>query len=328
MISLFNSNKPYLALALLFYTAVLALPLFIFPEWFTIPKATEPLSKLLLNWLSDNYYIASIISIILIFFQALVVNQIVNELKLFVNNNFVPALLYITIGCLLLPYLPPNPVMLANTFIVLVISGMFRVYGSHQAYAEIFDVGFMIALASLFYLPALSLIILLYIALGILRAYNWREWLVGTFGVVTPYFLLGTYYFLFGQLGTFLESQFGNLFYRPGIYMSFELPTQVVGGYLMLLLVMALVYMQATYLKSQIQIRKVLLLLGWAILILSLSFTMNQADSVRHFAIISVPLSVILSYYLLNFGKRRIRELIYLILVLLVLCFQYYPLIN
>lgn len=315
-----------MVIALLFYACILALPMFIFPGGFTIATAEEPLSKLLLEWFSQNYYLAAISSVLLIFFQALVVNQIVNELKLYPRNNYVPALLYILCSYLLLPYLPPGPEMLANTFVMLVIGGLFRMYGSGQSFAEIFDVGFMIALASLFYLPALSLVILLYIALGISRAFNWREWLVGSFGVFTPYFLLGTYYYFFDRLQPFLAEQFGSFLQYPGFYMSFDLSAQIIGGYILLLLGLAAWYLQATYLKSQIQIRKVLVLLVWALIVLFFSFALNQADSIRHFAIISVPLSVILSYYLLNFKKRRIAEFIYLLLVLLVLIFQYYPL--
>lgn len=306
----------------------MGLPMFIAPHHFATPEAHAPLSKLVLELLGRNHYLSAISSVILVFVQALIVNQMVNSTKLFDRNNYVPALLYILCASMFTDMLYPSPGLLANTFVALVMLSLSDLWKQQQAFMEIYDVGFLIALASLFYAPALSMLMLMYIALGILRPFSWREWLTALLGILTPYFLIGTYYFMIDGLPGFINQQFGQMLSFSGMYFQATLDVQVIGPYILLLLVLAAWYLQATYLKSQIQVRKFLILLVWALIILFFSFLLSDGLHLKHFVIISVPLSVILSYYLLHFKKQRFAEIIHLVLVLLVLFFQYFSVLQ
>lgn len=306
----------------------MGLSMFLFPSSYVIPDVHEPLSKLVLGLLGRNHYLAAISSVLLVFVQALIVNQMVNSTKLFARSNYVPALLYILCASMFTDMLYPGPGMLANTFVALVMLSLSELWKRQQAFSEIYDVGFLIALASLFYAPVLAMLILMYIALGILRPFSWREWLTALLGTLTPYFLIGTYYFWIDGLPGFINEQFGQMFSFSGMYFQAGLSVKIIGPYVLLLLLLAAWYLQATYLKSQIQVRKFLILLVWALIILFFSFLLSDGLHLKHFVIISVPLSVILSYYLLHFKKQRFAEGIHLILVLLILFFQYFSVLQ
>lgn len=306
----------------------MGLSMFLFPNGYTIPEVHEPLSELVLGLLGRSHILAAISSVVLVFVQALVVNQMVNSTKLFARSNYVPALLYILCASMFTDMLYPGPGLLANTFVALVMLSLSEMWKRQQAFSEIYDVGFLIALASLFYAPVLAMLILLYIALGILRPFNWREWVIAMLGMFTPYFLIGTYYFMIDGLPGFINEQFGHMFSFSGMYFQAGLSVKVIGPYVLLLLLLAAWYLQASYLKSQIQVRKFLILLVWALIILFFSFLLSDGLHLKHFVIISVPLSVILSYYLLHFKKQRFAEGIHLILVLLILFFQYFSVLQ
>lgn len=328
MIRLFNDNKPFLVPLLLVYALLMGLPMFIAPQHFAIPDAHAPLSKLVLGLLGRSHYLAAISSVVLVFVQALIVTQMVNSTKLFARVNYVPALLYVLCASMFTDMLYPGPGLLANTFVALVMLSLSELWKQQRAFMEIYDVGFLIALASLFYAPVLAMVVLMYIALGILRPFSWKEWLTALLGIVTPYFLIGTYYFMIDSLPAFINEQFGQMFSFSGMYYQAELAVQVIGPYVLVLLLLAAWYLQATYLKSQIQVRKFLILLVWALIILFFSFLLSDGLHLKHFVIISVPLSVILSYYLLHFKKQRFAEIIHAVLVLLILFFQYFSVLQ
>lgn len=313
---------------LLVYALVMGLVMFLFPSSFSIPEVKEPLSALVLGLLGRSHYLAAISSVLLVFVQGLIVNQMVNSTKLLGRSNYVSALLYILCASMFTDMLYPGPGLLANTFVALVMLSLSDLWKQQRAFMEIYDVGFLIALASLFYTPVLAMLLLMYIALGTLRSFNWREWMIALLGVITPYFLMGTYYFMIDGLQGFLQQQFGGMFSFSGMQFQAGLSVQVIGPYVLLLLLLAAWYLQASYLKSQIQVRKFLILLVWALIILFFSFLLSDGLELKHFVIISVPLSVILSYYLLHFKKQRFAEVIHVILVLLILFFQYFSVLQ
>lgn len=325
MVSLFKSNKPHIPLILLGYAVLLQLPMFLFPRKYVVPEAQEPLSNLLLSLIDKPHIVAAIFSVLLVVIQALVVNKMITDLRLFDKANYVPALMYVVVSSLFTEFLYPGPQLLANLFVVLVLMSIMRLYKSQENFSEIFDVGFMIAIASLFYSPTMVLLVLMFIGLGILRAFAWREWVTGLAGFLAPYILISTYYFLVDGLGEFWYEQFSGMFNFGDMHLSTGLDVKVTGSFVVLLLMLSAWYLQASYLKSQIQIRKFLVLVVWTLILLFFSFVLDDDLSLKHFVIITVPLSVILSYYMLNFKKQRWPEIIHWLLVLSILFFQYYP---
>lgn len=317
-----------LPLILLVYAVLLQLPMFLFPHQYALPTAEEPLSSLVMNLLGRPQLLAAIISILLVVVQALVVNKLISDLRLFDKTNYIPALMYVVVSSLFTEFLFLGPQLLANLFVVLVLMSLMRLYKNQENFSEIFDVGFLIAITSLFYAPAIILVVLMFIGLGILRAFAWREWITALAGFLAPYILIGTYYFMVDGFTVFMGNQFGGMFQFGGMHLSTGLNVKVLGSSVILLLMAAAWYLQATYLKSQIQIRKFLIVVVWALILLFFSFVLDDDLSLKHFVIISVPLSVILSYYLLNLKKNWHAEIIHWLLVLSILFFQYYPLVK
>lgn len=325
LIGSFNANKPLLIPLLLIITGVLYLPAILHPELFPVITDSAPLSKWLLPTIYWNHYLAMGVGMALVIVQALMINRLLNRIKFFQRINFVPALMYVLVSGMFVDFLMPGPQMFANTFVILVLGRLFDIYKTNRCYAEIFDVGFLVAIASLFSLPALSLSIFLFIGLSSLRAFNIREYIIGFLGILTPYFLIGTYYFWIDQLPQFLSEHFGSVALQTELPNGFGLAFKIMGPVVLLMLLAAAYYLQANYLKSNIQVRKYILLITWCLVLLGASFVLDDGITVKHFTIINVPLSIILSYFMLHIKKRKVAEGVFTFFLLLILVLQYLP---
>ncbi len=325
LIGTFNANKPLLIPLLLIVAAVLYMPAILDAGSFPVITDSAPLSKWLLQIIYWDKFVAMGIGMSLVILQGLLINRLLNRIKFFQRISFVPALMFVVVSGMFGEFLMPGPQMLANVFIILVLGRLFDIYKSNKCYVEIFDVGFLIAIASLFSLPALSLSVLLFIGLASLRAFNPREWMIGLLGILTPYFLIGTYYFWIGHLSSFITEHFGSVALQTQLPRGFGLAFQVIGAYVLLMLLAGAWYLQANYLKSNIQVRKYIVLIMWCMVLLGASFVLDDGITIKHFTIINVPLSIILSYFMLHIKIRKVAEYIFAFFLLLILVGQYLP---
>lgn len=328
MIRFFNGNNPSLILFLLLYTATLNLVLFLFPSNFSLPQTQAPLANLvyfLTGFLfQDNHYVLSVIALSLVFVQSLMFNTLINEIKLFEKRTYVPAVIYILMHSLFRDYLFLIPVLMANTFIIFIISKAFLFFKKQRCFTEIFDMGLLIGISSLFYFPTIILIILLFFALGILRSFDWREWAAGLLGLITAYFLTGTYFFLVDDLMLFINGHILSGVFSLHQDITFSMAIYIISVIIFILCIASFFTIQLNYLKSQVQVRKFFMLIGWTLLLLGLSFLFRYDLSVSHFVVLSVPLSVIITYFFLHIKRALFADILHLLLLATILFFQYY----
>ncbi|MDX2001578.1 MAG: DUF6427 family protein [Chitinophagales bacterium] len=324
MIRLLNNNQPFLVLLLLAYAVLFNLVLFTDPS-FTVPETDFPFSKWLFEHLNISYNAITAISIALVFIQALMITQILNDIKFFNKSTYVPGVIYIVMASMFREFLFLSPVLIANTFIILTFGRLFSMYRQHSAFKEVYDTGLLIGISTLIYFPSVVLFIAMLIALGLLRSFIWREWLVGFFGLITPYYLAFVGLFLSGGLKKFIDYQFGSVLYGFNSGIEFSLPVQILGGIMVMLFIGSFFVFQNNYLKSPIQVRKYLVLTAWMLILLSVSFLFKYTMSLNHFLIITVPLSLVISYFILNVKRWYVAEVVHAMLMITVLVFQHFP---
>ena len=328
MIRFFNVNNPSVIVFLFLYAALLNGVAFIFPHLlFSVAEVHEPFSKLFFQLtrflFGNNYYALSVLAFLLIFAQALLLNSLINNIKLFPFGTYVPAMVYVLMASLFREFLFLTPALLANTFIILVLGKAVKFYRQHQCTADIFDMGMLIGAASLFYKPALLLLVLLFVALAVMRSFNWREWAIGISGFLVIYFLTGTWYFVTGDWKDFIQNSF---FSNRAIGMEFHasLSLYIVGISTLALAVSGSGMFLFNFLKSAIHIRKFLALLAWTSFLLALSGLLNTGLGLGGFVVLSVPLSIVIGYLFMNIRRVRIANALHLIWLIAVLFFQYY----
>lgn len=266
------------------------------------------------------------LSIPLLLVHAIAINIMVAEHRLAREVNLFPGLVYLLITASLPEFIPLSAPLVANTFLIVVIWVIMTIYKTPACSDRIFNIGFWVAIASLVYFSHIVFIVLGTVGLNVMRSFNIRERLVLFSGLLVPYLLLGVYYFWNGEPGEFINRQFitpfGFLSFATSYYWGAFIGWAVIGA----LLLVALFNSGNYLLKTQIQVQKKINLLFWAMLIAGLSLFVQQQIDMAHLLILTVPLSILISF---NFTmlKPRIAEAVHLVAIALVLVYQYRSLI-
>ena len=265
-----------------------------------------------------NVFFASLLAL----GQALLINYLVNFYNLLSKPTFLPALLYVTLSALFTPFMVLSAPLICNFLTIWMLFKLFSIYKSDDAKSTTYDLGIIVAIGTLIYLPFIYLFLAIWIALAIFKPFNWREWISGVLGYITVFFFLAVFYYLNNRLGNFyriwapLGSKFPNTININ--YLNYLVLIPVV-----LLLVLYFYKLQQNYLKSYVQVRKSFQLLFFIFLIAGFSFYVKTEFNLNHFLLCAVPAAVFFSYYFVNAGIKWFYESLYLLLLISIIYFQF-----
>ena len=266
-------------------------------------------------------YVRVLLVSLLLFQQAIHLNYVLNKHELLLKKSWMPALMYVIIGSLLPPFQWFHPMIFVNTLLIFALDKVFQLYKNDRPLKLDFDTGFIIGLASMFYLPLLVFIFFFGSALILLRHFSWRDWVTGIIGVMMPLFFAFCYYFLTDHLMLLYEK-----IMLAGIRRPKHLGDIFPKGYLFSILLIGVISLlsifkqQANYFKNVTKTRlNHLLIILFAITgIITSLFT--ETPMVYRFYILVIPLSVWAAYFFLSMKRLWLSELI---LLLLISCWVY-----
>ncbi len=324
VLTFFRTNQLFSSIFLIFYVLLLRFSVFMAPfKW--SPSGEGVLSGLLYQWIGSQTLPAHILAILLLVAQGFLINSIVIGNRLSNEVNLFPGVFYVLTCCLLPDFLYLSPVLIGNTFILISIAQLFSTYKISSCADRIFNVGFWIGVASLFYVPFIFCFILMNAGLNILRAYNLKERLIVIIGLVMPFFLVGLYYFAMDDYGFFWENHFGKNF----SFLSFGGDVSGWDGYIKILLFLVLIFYvvmnNRTYLaKRNIQAQKKISILYWVLIsgLFGAAFQKNLAF--EHLISFAPALGVFLAFTFTNL-KRQWAESIHFLMFLTALALQLIP---
>ncbi len=272
---------------------------------------------------------------ILVYLQAVLLNQILIKYNIFPKPSYIPATLYIVLSSLFTIFLTLQPVLIANFLMLWLMERLFNIYKSEQPILRAFDLGLIIAAGTFIYFPFFFILPIIWIGLAVYLPLTWRPWLSGLLGFLVLYFFVGVYFFLTNNMGRFL------FIFKP---LHFDNPTYlpIVGQELWILIPVGVVLLMAVYFyqqnapRSLILVRKSLqVLISLTILSglgyylqpvvlqnLGFTFALQTHHTLLHFLIWSAPLSVFLSYYFIFARRTWIYESVFITLLGSILYFQ------
>ncbi|WP_262245762.1 DUF6427 family protein [Parapedobacter soli] len=264
-----------------------------------------------------------LITLVLTIIQALLINNIVNRFNLVGRSSFLPALMYLTLASLMLPFLVLSPILICNFLTIWMLDKLLSIYRRADIKPLMFDLGMIVALGSLVYFPFIVMLLLLWCSLLIFRPFNWREWVAVPVGFTTVYFLLGVIYLWFDRM---------DAFYEIWLPLTYPFPTSVhidIYDYLVLLPLIAIMVLFAITLrqnlfKSVVHIRKSFQLLFCMFVLAVISFYLNANWSINHFLLAVPPIAIYMTYYFSYASKRWFYESIFALLLLTIIYFQFF----
>ena len=290
MIGLFRRKNPGNAFLLLFYGLVLKFPIFLHPK---LPANSpedsylyDQVLKFLFSFTGNTPAVYSIITFLLLFLQASLINRISNHHKLLGKSSFIPGMSYMLVTSLFSSWNYFSAPLLINSLMMWVWYRMLNLYNSAQPGSAIFNIGVLIGLASMIYFPTIAFSLLILFSLVIMRPFRIREWIVGLIGVTIPY------YFLFVLL--FLSDKWKWSIVFPSFRFNLPIiPTNVWITISMVLLVVPFVIggflVQANLTKMLIQVRKAWSLLLLYLMVNTLIIFVNADTAYQSWLLTAIP---------------------------------------
>lgn len=319
LIRIFRSSFYAQYLLLLILAALLWLKL-----WFNACSPPEaigpaPLYELLLRILPEGIAGTGLLAFALLLFQAFLINFILIRHGILPKNSLLAALVFIMLMSLFPELLNLNPMICAGTFVALSFNSMMKTYGSPDPTGNVFSAAFLLAFASLFYLPAILMFFLLLLSFALFGTFSPRMLFVAFSGVIAVYLYLFVFYFILDDLqGRYCLYE--NFFMDfPSWKIDYTWPRYVILGLFSLLFLFAFLQVLSQINEWNIMIRKKVLLGIWFVVVAlgSLAYGGNNPAMAMQFAVL--PGTLLISSYLLQRRKTGVLlELFFLLLLLVV----------
>ncbi|HEY4194504.1 MAG TPA: DUF6427 family protein [Mucilaginibacter sp.] len=265
-----------------------------------------------------NLFLASA----LVFIQAILVNYLINHLNLLGKSTFLPALMYITISGLFLPFLMLSPPLICNFLLIWMLFKMLDFYKGEEAKSISYDLGMIVAIGAMIYLPFIYMFLGIWIALIVFRPFDWREWIACVMGFITIFFFLAVFYYLNDRLGQFFDIwlPLGTKF---PVHITINYYNYLVLIPVIVILVFSAFKLQQNFFKSYVQTRKSFQLLFFIFLIASFSFYIRAGFLLDHFLLCCIPVAIFCAYYFLYATTRWFYETLYILLLASIIYFQF-----
>jgi uncharacterized protein DUF6427 len=265
------------------------------------------------------------VGIALVFLQALLINIVVAKFRMATTVSLFPGLYYALLSSMFPEFLALSPALLANTFFILALWELFETYRKNNVAGNIFNVGFWLGIASLFYFSEVVFLVLAFIGLNVLRAFKVKELLMLWIGFLVPYVISMVYFFWNDELGFFFQNYILGKFSFLDFQFLNSLESYIKLGIITALGLVVFFSFNDYYAKKNIQAQKNITVLFWALFIAAVSFLFQSNIQFFHLLIFTVPLGILLSFNFLKLSPP-IAEAIHLLLFIAVLIWQFNPL--
>jgi len=262
------------------------------------------------------FYFIPLVSIIIMFFIIVRFNL---KFILYDNRTYLPAIIFILLSSSIVSLQGFYPVFIAAPLVLYSIFLTFSTFKVDKPFSFIFLSSFMLALSSMFYHFTIYLIVFIWISLFIIRTPNIREIAVSIVGIIVPYLLWISYLFAFDDLSDFLNN-ISNIYSNIPAYQDLHYSIYIFLGIVLLLFILTMIFsFNGIYIKK-IDARKFFksfVVFLFVSVIIFLIF-----PSLHLFIIVSIPLSFLISIYLLNWRNKFFTELVFTLLILSIIYIQ------
>ena len=304
-------------------SALLFLPLIAIVIWvfgFISPtvlpvKHAMPLYDLIAGVFVNIPWLSITIGLLLVIGEAFLLNFIVNENEVLEKQNYLPALFYIVFMSNNDAMLTLHPLLFGNLFVLFALHKLLSSYRKDKAFSQAFDAGLLISIATLFYFPFVVFLPLLGVGLIIMRPFNWREWVISSFGALVPYLFIITFYFWLDKLDyLFYDKMFYQFIREKPIS---DLPKTfyfMLGIGCLVILFSIFKIIIGVGIGSQ-RTKKSIILLVWFLFFSALSILFAPEISTKYFSAFAIPSAVFCANYFANIKKEWWAEFLFILLI-------------
>lgn len=323
MLEIFRKNLFINSLLLLPYVLVIRMGTFFSTQKYIVDEASNTYFISHVYSYADTGLLQSIIASLIIFIQTLIVNYIFINQKLSKEATQFAGVFYVLFVSLIEESSGLTPILMANTFMLLALLSALKTYKNINATGSIFNCGFMIAMASLFYVPYFIYTVFGLITLLLLRSFNFKEKVQYIIGIITPYFLIFSIKYWY-DIAFFEITFFNTIFFRwPEISREQPIIEYLAIGIILMMVVATIVFYGTLVAKKAIQAKKKIDILYWFILFCIVSYLIFNTKIQEHILSLSIPLSLLIAILASESKNKLFYELLHLMLIIIVFMSQF-----
>ena len=177
---------------------------------------TSPLSAVV-YWLVTSVFGRSQVAfqLVAMFFsitQAVYFNYMTNTRQLFTERNYVPGLVYVLFLNLSFDLCTLTPMLMSTTFLLLALGTVIKQMERQGVTDEVFEIGFYLGVATLFYLPSAIFIIWGAVSLIFFTGATFRQHSLMFLGFAFPVLVTGLVFYFSGGLGDLNRNLLASVF--------------------------------------------------------------------------------------------------------------------
>ena len=301
LIGVFKSNQKLVNVLTLVVTFMLWAPIFFINSKLELTGMVSTGIK----WVDVS------IAILLIIGQSIYLNQIAGNYKLVKGNSHLTGLMFIVLNSCFFLFLNLNQMVIANTFILVAFHQILKMYNLKSTYALLFNASFLIALATLIYLPSVLYLILLWIALIYNTTPKWRDFIISLIGLSIPILYFTTYLFVVSDLPEINANNYFTNIYQVH-WSTLPMFSKVFFWIFSSILMLSFITLFSSLNKTGVRVRKSLIIVVLMFLVGLGTLFLNQFDYLATFLIVSIPLAIIIANFFQDIKKKWLAELLFL----------------
>jgi len=255
-----------------------------------------------------------LIVVSMICFQAVYFNRMVNREKLVENNTYLTSLFIVFFNCAAFMMVDLSEVIIANSFVVLSLGQLFKIYNEKYKMAQVFNASLLMGIATVIYPPNIIGLLLIFLLIFYLTTPIWRDVFVLLLGYLLPMVYVMVYHFFMGGI----DELGAGILERIDVGVR---ATELIPGALLFLVIVAVMSLAASlsFMKAiasgVVKVRKLL----WTVVIVGLfgcsTYLLNGGNLMKLLVTLTLPLSILMANFFERLRHQWMAEVFFLVLV-------------
>lgn len=325
LLRILKSNQAFHFILIPLMASLLWLPSLLKPETYPFFQGEDmmPLYRPVAWLMAQSAFLNSIMPLAMLVLLAFLIIRLNIQYAFIRIRTFLPASLLIFITSGLISLHAMHPVYFAVFFLLFAIDRIFDSYEKDNIHSNAFDASILISIGSLFYLPLLFFFPLVWIGILVIhRQIKWRDFVLSILGLLPPWLFSFAGYFISNKFLDFLLVLEKNITSENG-FLTGNIQLQIYLGLLVIITLLGSVFLLAQYDEKKISSRKFFQVFFFVFLISLILILVVPAVSQEIFIILSIPLSYLISNYLVFMKRKFWGEVLIYILVAGVIYLQF-----
>jgi len=290
---------------------------------YSVCESKNILFSPILNLVGNNPFVHAVISLLLIVALGFLM-QLVNDRYSFIRiRSKLPSILFVIIMGGFVGLHTLHPIYFGAIFVLFAINRLFGMFEKSRPYSAIFDVGFLLGVASLFCFNLIVLFPAFFVSIAVLsREKKWREFVIPLLGFLLPFFFATSYAIITDNFQEILEIYKCNIT-TPVNHFQGNSALQIYLGVLFLFTVIGSIDILKQYDNKKISSRKYFTVFFWVFIFSIISFVFIPAASQEMLLIAAIPVTYLIANFFVFMKKKFWSELLFTLLLVSVIIVQF-----